>query len=205
MPESILNPEKITVAAFDFDGTITTIDTLPGFIWFSIKFKRLLFSTLKVIPILWSYRFRRMSNHEAKEKLFSEYFGDTPFTDFTKACAGFVPGIQKLARPAAMDRIRWHQRMGHVVVIVSASVEDWIIPWANHNGIHTVLATQIQVVDGRLTGRFFSKNCHGQEKVNRLLTYLAGRSNYELYAYGDSRGDKELLALADHPFYRCFD
>jgi phosphoserine phosphatase len=46
---------------------------------------------------------------------------------------------------------------------------------------------------------FISKNCYGQEKVNRLLEVEPDRKNYYLYAYGDSRGDREMLAFADFP------
>jgi len=60
-----------------------------------------------------------------------------------------------------------------------------------------VLGTQIEVIDGRLTGRFLTPNCYGQEKVRRILTLHPDRSAYHLTAYGDSRGDREMLAFAD--------
>ena len=40
-------------------------------------------------------------------------------------------------------------------------------------------------------------NCYGQEKVNRFLQVEPDRKSYVLYAYGDSSGDKEMIALAD--------
>lgn len=49
--------------------------------------------------------------------------------------------------------------------------------------------------NGILTGRFLSANCYGQEKVNRLLEKEPERDSYILYAYGDSRRDRELLAF----------
>ncbi len=54
-----------------------------------------------------------------------------------------------------------------------------------------------QDAHGRLTGRFSSRNCYGQEKVNRLLRVEPHRETYRLIAYGDSRGDREMLAFAD--------
>ena len=56
---------------------------------------------------------------------------------------------------------------------------------------------EIEVIDGRLTGRFLTPNCYGQEKVRRILTLHPDRSAYHLTAYGDSRGDREMLAFAD--------
>lgn len=67
-----------------------------------------------------------------------------------------------------------------------------------------VIGTQVEVRNGRLTGRFLTKNCYGQEKVNRILDYLPDRKTYRLIAYGDSRGDQELLAFADEAHYKPF-
>jgi phosphoserine phosphatase len=60
------------------------------------------------------------------------------------------------------------------------------------------------VAGGRLTGRFLTKNCYGQEKVRRVTQVLPKRDNYILVAYGDSRGDKELLDYADVRHYKPF-
>ena len=49
-----------------------------------------------------------------------------------------------------------------------------------------------------ITGRFKTPNCYGQQKVERLLELEPARDTYLLYAYGDSLGDRELLALADY-------
>jgi phosphoserine phosphatase len=67
-----------------------------------------------------------------------------------------------------------------------------------------VLGTQVEVIDGKLTGRFLSKNCYGQEKVNRILSLYPNRQEYNLTAYGDSRGDKEMLAFADESHFKPF-
>jgi phosphoserine phosphatase len=66
------------------------------------------------------------------------------------------------------------------------------------------VGTQIEIKDGLLTGRFLTKNCYGQEKANRILALYPNRSEYHLTAYGDSRGDKELLAFADESHYKPF-
>lgn len=95
--------------------------------------------------------------------------------------------------------LQQHLSQGHEVYIVSASMAEWIRPWASENGVNRVIGTKPEVdADGRLTGRFASTNCHGREKVRRLLEREPCRESYDLYAYGDSRGDKEMLEFADH-------
>ena len=92
------------------------------------------------------------------------------------------------------------QSEGADVLIVSASIDNWVQPFFPQV---KVLGTQIEVKDGCLTGRFLTKNCYGQEKVNRILALYPDRSDYYLAAYGDSRGDKELLAFADEAHYQA--
>ena len=87
------------------------------------------------------------------------------------------------------------------MLIVSASIDNWVQPFFPEV---KVLGTQIEVVNGKLTGRFLTKNCYGQEKVNRILALYPNRTDYHLTAYGDSRGDKEMLAFADESYYKPF-
>ena len=69
-----------------------------------------------------------------------------------------------------------------------------------------VVATRLEVdPDGRCTGRLAGHNCRAAEKLIRLDRWLADhsltRSDIELWAYGDSAGDRELLAAAQHPVW----
>ena len=45
---------------------------------------------------------------------------------------------------------------------------------------------------------------YGQEKVERIRSLFPQRDTYQLIAYGDSRGDKEMLDYADEKHYRPF-
>jgi len=79
---------------------------------------------------------------------------------------------------------------------VSASMQSWIQPWCDKNNIE-LLSTQLEFKDGKVTGRFLTKNCHGKEKENRIKELLHVEDYETIYAYGDSSGDTEMLALAD--------
>lgn len=196
--------DKKVIAAFDFDGTITTRDTLPVFVWYATKLWRILTGTLMIIPFVALFKLRVIPNYQAKERLFKAFFAGVKLDKFNALCLGFKPVIDKLVNPEALAKIKWHHEQGHEVIIISASAENWINPWAIEQDIKTVLATQLQIIDDKITGVFLTKNCHGPEKVGRLLAAYPDRENYILYAYGDSNGDKELLAFADHSFYRSY-
>ena len=87
------------------------------------------------------------------------------------------------------------------MLIVSASIDNWVQPFFPKVKI---VGTQVEVENGLLTGRFLTKNCYGQEKVNRILAIYPNRREYKLIAFGDSEGDKELLAFADEAHYKPF-
>jgi len=204
MGQEIPGTGRKVIAAFDFDGTIIKRDSLFVFIWHAVPLSRIMLSFLTVMPYLVAYKLKLIPAFKAKEKLFTALFKGVAIADFNILCKDFIPVIQKMVRPEALERINWHRQNGHEVIIISASVENWIIPWAMLNGIDTVLATQIQVIDGLITGKFLSKNCQGAEKVTRLLQHNPDRESYILYAYGDSNGDNELFQFADYKFYRVF-
>ena len=187
--------------AFDFDGTLTTRDTLLVFIRYACGTKAFLLGFLRYSPLLVLMKLGLYPNWKAKQKIFSYFFRDMSLADFNALCQRFAADNRQLLRPQGLQAIADAQAEGADVVIVSASIDNWVQPFCPQV---TVLGTQIEVIDGHLTGRFLTNNCYGQEKVNRLLSLYPDRSSYHLIAYGDSRGDKELLAFADEAHYRAF-
>lgn len=93
---------------------------------------------------------------------------------------------------------------GAQIVILTASVDHWVRAFfPTHPNLH-VIGTQIEIADNKLTGKFLTENCYGAEKVKRLQKMFPNRSEYHLIAFGDSRGDKELLEYADEGHYKPF-
>lgn len=196
--------DKKTIAAFDFDGTITTRDTLFDFIRFYKGMPRMIVGLLFISPVLVLFKLRFLSNSRAKEILFSHFFRGEKLEAFNRVCEEYSSRIMEITRPEAVEKIKSHLNQHDKLIIVSASIDQWISPWAKKAGFSDIIATRIEVIDGIITGKLSGKNCYGKEKVNRLQEAFPDRSSYTLYAYGDSSGDKELLAFADHPFYRKF-
>jgi phosphatidylglycerophosphatase C len=189
---------QFTIAAFDFDGTITRKDTLLGFIIHSRGYLRLLAGAFVLSPIMILYLLRKISNHTAKEKLFSFFYRGMKESDFQEHCDDYsLNEVDHILNAKVMDRVKWHQTQGHEVIIISASVENWIRPWAINNGIGDVIGTCVEITNMTVTGRFSSKNCSGLEKVRRLIEKYPDRKSYYMYAYGNSMGDGEMLGFAD--------
>ncbi len=104
----------------------------------------------------------------------------------------------------ALKKLQWHEESGDRIIVVSASAAAWIEPWTSQRKIE-LISTILELKEGKVTGRIRGKNCYGPEKVKRLEEILATSDYDEIYVYGDSRGDKEMLAIATNPFFRKFD
>lgn len=158
----------------------------------------------RLSPMLMAYKLRLIPNYKAKEYTLSYFFNGMREEKFMQLANEYsLEHINAILRPKAMHKIAWHKAHGHTVVVVSASIECWLKPWCDENKL-ALIATKLEIKNGFVTGKLFKKNCYGIEKVNRL-NELYDLSDYNyIYAYGDSYGDKELLALANEPFYKPF-
>jgi len=192
------------ITLFDFDGTITTDDSLIRFIRFVIGDLKTLWGMVFLSPMLVAYKLKLIPNYKAKQMMLSYFFKEMEEQKFRGLAEQFsLEYIDTMLRPKAMQKIAWHKELGHKVIVVSASIECWIRPWCEQNGLD-LIATKIEIKDGIITGKFLTKNCYGIEKANRVKeVYNLDDYDY-IYAYGDSRGDKELLGLADKSFYKLF-
>lgn len=191
-----------TIAIFDFDGTLTTKDTLLEFIKFVCGIKAFYIGFLLHSPLLIWMKLGIYPNWKAKQKVFSWFFKGMPYTTFAKYGENFAKVVKTMMKETTLDILRKHQSEGADIYVISASVDEWVRPFCTLLGVKDVIATQIETDSkGMLTGRFASPNCYGKEKVRRFLEAEPSRSEYYLYAYGDSRGDKEIISFADNGFY----
>lgn len=196
---------KKSIAFFDFDGTLTKKDTLLEFIKYSHGGLKFWIGFLVSSPYLIAYKLKIISNQTAKEKVLSHFFARMPESTFNQLCLNFarekIPG---LIRKKGLEKIHELKQVNTHIVIVSASPENWLFPWAQDHQIE-LLATRLQTVDNLLTGKIDGFNCHGKEKVRRVLEKYNLQEYDTIYAYGDTSGDKPLLKLATHAYYKPFN
>jgi phosphatidylglycerophosphatase C len=192
------------IAFFDFDGTITTKDTMVELIRYQKGTVKFLLGFFFLSPFLIAMKLRILSIRASKEKLLRFFFGGMPVEEFQKKCNEFSNiKLPKLIRPAGLEKIHHLQQQGVEVVVVSASADHWVYPWCNQMNI-SLLSTKLQVVNGRISGKIEGENCRGQEKVRRIKQYYDLSEYDSIYCFGDSAGDKPMLSLATHSFYKPF-
>ena len=196
--------EEIGVVAYDFDGTITARDSFMAFLRWRVSFPRFAKGLFRLIPATLLYLFNR-DRGRLKAAAVKEFLAGLPKETLEAEALSFVEHqAPNLLRPDALRSWRYWQQRHAKLVIVTASPDLIIAPFARGLAADTLIATELAVDDkGRLTGGFASPNCRGPEKVKRLRA-LFGDDIKLAAAYGDTSGDTEMLKLAVHAGYREF-
>lgn len=199
----------VEVAAFDFDGTLTQRDTFTPFLLRGLGWPRFLWAVLTCSPWLAGYALRLVRNDVAKARLMQAALNGRSLAEMedwtTRWLAQDFPGQ---LQAWTLARLAWHQQAGHCCVIVSASPDLYLPRVARQLGLDGLICTEMEVQGTCLTGRMRTPNCYGEQKVLRLKAWLTERFGAEslsamtLHAYGDTAGDKPMLRLAQHAWYR---
>jgi HAD superfamily hydrolase (TIGR01490 family) len=196
---------KKKLVLFDFDGTITSRDSLAEFLLFYKGRTKFLLGMLILSPVIALYFLKLIPNWKGKQIVLRWFWGGDDLQQFNARCRDFSTRIlPKIIRPQAMAVIREYLKSpGTTVAVVSASAENWIGPWCDDMGIVCV-ATQLDVINGKLTGNICGANCYGPEKVKRIEKLFMLSEYEEIVAYGDSAGDREMFSIAHQHHYKPF-
>ena len=186
------------VAAFDFDGTLVRGDSLPRFLVRLLGRARFSLVLARSAPgMLVGYV--RGGRDASKAALLAGAVAGIPASRAQAAGEEFADVLAGRVRRPMEDAIRWHRDQGHQLIVVSASLALYLEPFGRRRGFDRVIATRLEVGDdGRLTGRMSGANVRAEQKAIRLAQAI-GAEPVEVWAYGDSAGDREMLAMADHP------
>ena len=187
------------VAAFDFDGTLTRRDTLLPFL-VRVHGRRRVAAVLAAVGPPWRSTPGSHRRDAVKEQVLMRLFRGAEAARVAETGAVYGDALVPTLVPEMREQLEEHRRSGHEIVIVSASLHAYLDRVGERLGVDAVIAVDLEVGDdGRLTGRLVGPNVRGPEKEVRLRSWLADEGPLELWAYGNSSGDDELLAMAAHP------
>lgn len=197
--------EQEQIVVFDFDKTITSVDTFTRLIVFLINqsLGRQLFS-LPFLPVIYSLKPFKSTRPLAvslglwvasvgrnKRKLISlikEY-----------ASQRKVLGPHDVMRLRALYAIKLHLTLGHKVIIVSASSRCWI-----KHFLGPALSSRVTIIGSRLKfkwkGLVLGSWCYGDEKLNHFSLRGFENNNWRTM-YSDCPTDISLMQRARN---RCF-
>jgi len=211
MSEPLPKAADHEIIVFDFDGTITTRDTFAMFLRYYAGSLNWLLNIARLLPTFAAYKLGRIDRHAVKKAVVSRFFANEDENKVEARAERFAKEvIPTLIRPAALDHVK--SRLAsptcgpESLYICSASIGPYLRYWAHSCGIHEnhVMATELASTNGRLTGELSGYNVWGANKVRRILDQFAPQSVKILEAYGDSRGDQEMLHAAEASFFKPF-
>jgi len=189
-----------TVAVFDFDGTLTKGDTLVPFLT-TLAGRAAVLGAFARDPLALALGAARLGDRDAaKERVLTRVLRGRSYDDLRRVGTQFAQRLASAGITAdARERIEQHRRAGHSVVIASASLDVYLSDVAHALGVEQLLCSRLEIDDaGRCTGRLLGANCRGAEKAARVRALLTD-DDVEVWAYGNSRDDDAMLALAHHP------
>ena len=186
------------LALFDFDGTLTARDTF-------LDFHRFFWGKKFLLAIVGAatkgFLSLRLDRNSLKDAFLTLLWKGIPREAYLAGALCYAENrMEGLLKPLPLSVFLRHIERGHDVYVVTASMKDWIEPWASKYGV-TVVGTELEAVNGILTGRMNGANCRGAEKTRRITEIVDLKGYDKVYAYGNSSGDREMLLLADEKVY----
>lgn len=184
---------------FDFDGTLMRGDSLFSFARRYLSPLRFATGMLRAAPKILAWKLGRCTSSDAKQQLFSCWYKGLPLSTFDSWSRDFAGYIDSHISPSVTRAFHDHIARGDQVYIISASMDNWIRPWAERQGNVRLIATKPSVsADNHLTGAFYGPNCLGSEKVRRLREDPCFNPGLPITVYTDSYRDAPLIQLSDN-------
>ena len=196
-------PAEIIV--FDFDGTITTEDTFRLFLRYYAGNLKWASNILLLLPVFIGYGLKIVDRNQAKIHVMRRFFKNAPVARLNARAADFakeiIPGLIRPQAQACLDSKKTELES---LYICSASIAPYLRAWGESQNIHNILATELETDGDRYTGEIKGWNIWGEGKIRRILAEFAPHPVKIKEAYGDSRGDREMLHAAEASYFKPF-
>lgn len=192
----------MNLALFDFDGTITVKDSFAPFVSSTVERRRARVGYVLLLPTFIGYKLGLVSASVTRARMCAVAFRGRREADVREAGSKYARDVLPTTlRKKAIDRIAWHKGHGDTVVVVSAALNVYLEPWCRAMDVDLV-CTQLEAIDGVLTGRYLGGDCVGTEKARRVTERYRLSDFSSVYAYGDTIEDEAMLGLAQRRFFR---
>ena len=191
--------KTINLALFDFDGTLYPKDSFTGFIFYTLSKRHIVKKGFKILPWIQAYYLKLYPAHAMRPRLFQSMFKDISANFLQNLAQEYAQQLIQNLDQELLQQLRLHQQNGDRVVLVSASVDLYLVPICKALNIE-LICTATEIKNGLLTGHYSSEDCSCEQKKLRILQQYNLEDYQYIYAYGNSEEDLDMLSLADHPY-----
>ncbi|MGR7921881.1 hydrolase [Zobellella denitrificans] len=192
----------MTLAIFDLDETLIAGDSASLWLEFLVRRKLAPAAILEQERALMSAYYQGRMDMDAYMALTLSPIRHWQPADLTPLVEEFIEqDIAPLVYPEARDRLDWHRRLGHELLIISATGEHLVKPIAHSLGVNHAIGIRLECCDGIYNGRTRGVYSYQEGKITRLQEWLAERQFAPAltYGYSDSLNDLPLLEYVDRP------
>lgn len=193
------NQEPKTLALFDFDGTLYPHDSFTGFIFYALRKRHIVKRGLQILPWIQAYYLNLYPAHRMRPKLYASMFKESNAEEILQLAQEYAATLITKLDPALFNQLKQHQQLDHNVVLVSASVDLYLKPVCRYLNID-LICSEVEIKAGRMTGFYQTSDCSNEQKKIRILEKYNLENYAEIYAYGNSEEDEEMLSLANYPY-----
>lgn len=186
------------LALFDFDGTLYQGDSFTRFIFYAHSKRHIFKHGLKILPWIQAYYLNLYPANAMRPKLFEAIFSQTPVDELQPIAEDYAQRLISRLNPSLHQQLLQHQAQGDDVVLVSASVDLYLIEVCKLLNID-LICTETECINHTITGRYTTPDCSELQKSIRIRTRYSLESYQHIYAYGNSKEDLDMLKLADFP------
>jgi HAD superfamily hydrolase (TIGR01490 family) len=185
----------MSLVLFDFDGTVTKLDTTLEFASFISaqhpgRGRRLLVAGALILA-----RLRLLSN-TALKRVFARLFLQGRTHDEIRQIADryIRTRLDAVVDAKILGLLRDHLNRGDQIYLVSANFDCLLEALARHWSLAGVIATRAASQQGIYTGGIVGAACHGYEKRQQVIARFGGEAVAQSVAYGNQD---------DAPLLRC--
>ncbi|HAS6037462.1 TPA: HAD-IB family hydrolase [Vibrio vulnificus] len=193
---------RMHLALFDFDGTITHEDMFSLFLKHSASPQRKWLGRIAIMPFYTLYKLKLLPAHVMRPIASWVAFRGRDAHQLKQLGKRFAAEvIPHYLRVEAMEKLAWHQAKGDRIILVSASLDLYLAPWCQTQGIE-LLCSEMKIHHTALTGTYLNGDCSQTRKVARVKAHCDIDQYPRIYAYGDTDEDRPMLALADEAYFQ---
>lgn len=190
----------MNLALFDFDGTLTAEDSYTAFLYYSSSKLRICLTIIILIPWILGYKFGWVKGTTLRPLLSKAALWRRRVEEIDHIGAEFaLKRMPQMLIPSMQEKLKWHKKEGHIVYVISASLEPYMKPFCLSLGVQ-LICTEIEARNEHYTGRYLHGDCTGENKVKFIKQTIELSEFDTIYAYGDSVEDLPMLALANKAY-----